>query len=132
MNLLSETLDKMRQKVKTPDDVEQVTWAVITKQVTLKDGEPAFQSEERWCSWKTFAEAARTIDYDNGYGHQEIEDSLEILFKDGSWLQRWEYDGSEGWEYVVPRSRIGGEPVTDKVAVRRVLRDVLYVEEGDD
>lgn len=123
MNLLSETLKKMDQFGKTFKDVEQVTWAVIVKQVTLKDGRPACQVEDHWCTWETFAEAARAIDYDNGYGHQEIGESLEILFKDGSWMQRWEYDGSEGWEYVVPRERVEGEPVTDKFVVRKALLD---------
>lgn len=122
MNLLSETLRKMEQYGKTFKDVEQVTWVVVTKR-DWKDGKPVFKTEDHWCTWETFAEAARSIDYDNGYGHQEIGESLEILFKDGSWMQRWEYDGSEGWEHVVPRERIEGEPVTDKFVVRKALLD---------
>ena len=39
------------------------------------------------------------VDYDNGYGGNEIPMQLVVVFKDGSWLERWEYDGSEGWEY---------------------------------
>ena len=35
--------------------------------------------------------------YDDGYGIQELEGV--IVFNDGSWLQRVEYDGSEAWEY---------------------------------
>lgn len=122
MNLLSETLIKMEKYGKTFEDVDQVTWAVIIKR-EWKDGKPVFHSETRWCTWETFAEVARTIDYDNGYGHQEIGESLEILFKDGSWMQRWEYDGSEGWEHVVPRKRIEGESVFDKYIVRKALLD---------
>ena len=37
------------------------------------------------------------FEYDNGYGYQEIDGI--VLFSDNSWLERWEYDGSEGWEY---------------------------------
>jgi hypothetical protein len=35
--------------------------------------------------------------YDNGYGGQEIGGF--IVFKDKTWLERREYDGSEWWEY---------------------------------
>jgi len=35
--------------------------------------------------------------YDNGWGSQELY--WEIVFKDKTWLERWEYDGSEWWEY---------------------------------
>lgn len=38
--------------------------------------------------------------YDNGYGLQHLYGT--ILFKDNTWLSRWEYDGSEGWEYNKP------------------------------
>lgn len=39
--------------------------------------------------------------YDDGHGSQELEGA--IWFKDGTWASRWEYDGSEGWQYnVVP------------------------------
>lgn len=38
--------------------------------------------------------------YDNGYGSQHLYGT--ILFKDNTWLSRWEYDGSEGWEYNKP------------------------------
>ena len=36
------------------------------------------------------------IDYDNGFGGQEIADDL-IIVGNGWWLEREEYDGSEGW-----------------------------------
>jgi hypothetical protein len=36
-------------------------------------------------------------DYNNGYGSQEL---LGIIwFSDGTWSERYEYDGSEWWEY---------------------------------
>jgi len=37
------------------------------------------------------------IDYHNGYGSQELYGT--IWYTDGTWSTRWEYDGSEGWEY---------------------------------
>lgn len=38
-----------------------------------------------------------TIDYDDGFGVQELFGY--ILFNDNTWLERYEYDGSEWWEY---------------------------------
>ena len=37
------------------------------------------------------------FDYGDGYGEQELFGL--VWFNDGSWLERWEYDGSEGWVY---------------------------------
>jgi len=42
------------------------------------------------------------FEYDAGYGLQEVFGT--IWFVDGTWMTRWEYDGSEGWEYhTVPQ-----------------------------
>ena len=38
--------------------------------------------------------------YDNGYGTVVINLSLKIIFKDGTFMERREYDGSELWEFV--------------------------------
>lgn len=35
--------------------------------------------------------------YNNGFGGQELDG--QIWFKDGTWADRGEYDGSEWWEY---------------------------------
>lgn len=35
--------------------------------------------------------------YNAGYGSQEVAMDLTIVFKDGSWMEREEYDGSEWW-----------------------------------
>lgn len=44
---------------------------------------------------KNFYDILASIDYNNGYGSQELFGV--IAFKDGSWLERYEYDGSEKW-----------------------------------
>ena len=36
--------------------------------------------------------------YDDGYGTQEVEGT--IMFKDGTWMERREYDGAEWWVRV--------------------------------
>ena len=37
------------------------------------------------------------FNYDNGFGGQEVYGV--VVFTDGTWLERHEYDGSEWWEY---------------------------------
>lgn len=37
------------------------------------------------------------FEYDDGYGSQELFGF--VLFDDNSWLERYEYDGSEHWIY---------------------------------
>jgi hypothetical protein len=39
------------------------------------------------------------FEYDNGYGSQYL--CGFVWLKDGSWLERAEYDGSEWWEHKV-------------------------------
>jgi len=36
------------------------------------------------------------FNYDAGYGGQEVFGT--IWYTDGTWSDRWEYDGSEGWQ----------------------------------
>lgn len=43
-----------------------------------------------------FLETLQSINYDSGYGMQELHGT--IVFKDNSWLERGEYDGSEWWQ----------------------------------
>lgn len=49
-------------------------------------------------SWEEFTVLADK-EYDSGYGIQEVDTDLVIVFHDGSWFERGEYDGSEWWEY---------------------------------
>jgi len=39
------------------------------------------------------------FEYNNGYGEQELYGT--IWFEDGTWADRWEYDGAEGWKLVM-------------------------------
>ncbi len=79
-NLLKETQEILKEKNKSLSDV---MWC---------------GSEEfGWFSVDKFKEIA-DIDYDSGYGGQEIAKDLLLVGKD-FWLERGEYDGSEWWEY---------------------------------
>lgn len=46
--------------------------------------------------WETF-KLYSNFDYDNGFGLQRIINDLVVVFSDGSWLERNEYDGAENW-----------------------------------
>lgn len=60
---------------------------VFDKIVTLK---------ENWTDddWSVFQEGLR-FNYDDGFGSQHLFGV--VWFKDGSWLERYEYDGAESW-----------------------------------
>lgn len=49
---------------------------------------------------KKFFAIADSINYDDGYGAQEINPELAIYLNDGNYFERKEYDGSEWWDYV--------------------------------
>ena len=53
------------------------------------------------CTWAEFLLLA-DIEYNNGFGAQEVAHDLAIVFRDGSTMWRNEYDGSEWWEYSKP------------------------------
>lgn len=52
-----------------------------------------------------FIRILQGIDYDDGFGLQQLFGT--IVFKDGTWMERREYDGSEWWEHY----RIPTEPI---------------------
>lgn len=55
-------------------------------------------SEDYYISVATFVEIA-DVEYYSGYGSNEMPRDIIVVFSDGSWLERWEYDGAEGWVY---------------------------------
>lgn len=83
-NLLKETLEILTLNDKSPADV---LWVGVRK--TDKPGEVG--------TWDQFARLA-DIDYDSGYGGNEISGGLVVVGADW-WLERGEYDGSEWWEF---------------------------------
>jgi hypothetical protein len=85
MNLLKETLSIMKKNNQTPETVKYV----------LAD------SGKLVADWGVFVDGAEKhfSSYDSGYGCAEVPSDIVIVFKDGCWLERDEYDGSEWWEY---------------------------------
>ena len=80
INLLTETVSSINYNKKT---IEDVTAVVLN---------------DKAISWDNFTTIANKT-YDNGYGGNEVNLGLKIIFSDKSWLERGEYDGSEWWEY---------------------------------
>ena len=81
-NLLKETLHMINVCDKKESDV---SW------VGSRDGVYVIS----WTEFKVIAD----LEYDSGFGGQEIVDDLVVVFEDNSWLERHEYDGSEGWGF---------------------------------
>jgi hypothetical protein len=80
INLLEETLLELRQQNKTVSDVR---WIGATNY--------------GYATWDDFAKVAN-VRYDNGFGAQEVASDL-VIVGDDWWLERYEYDGSESWDY---------------------------------
>ena len=80
INFLQETLHHMDFYNQSFATVSAIFGSAF--QVTIED-------------FKVFAD----VDYDDGFGAQEMPTDIVILYNDGSWSERTEYDGSEGWSY---------------------------------
>lgn len=91
MNLLEETVDVLGENGKGPDDVRWVQVHPVNRK-PLSFG------------WAEFADLATKINYDNGFGGNEISQSLKVVGNDW-WLERGEYDGSEWWEFKTMPTR---------------------------
>lgn len=101
MVLLTETLKKLH--VETIDEaIPLIEWADVDwdtdRLMDADDGctgvalSPDHSDEQ--C--REFLNAL-AFDYNNGYGLQVVYGT--IMLKNGAWLEREEYDGSEWWEY---------------------------------
>lgn len=88
MNLLSETEDKLKELDLTLDDILFVACT-----------ESEYGSDFIFMNKDTFVKNAQSVNYDNGYGSQEIKNNLTIYTKTHI-IYRFEYDGAECWKYV--------------------------------
>ena len=95
-NLLRETMKALEDYNKSPEDV--LTVMTQSGRQDWCDG----TDQQTTATWTEFAELAKDVYYDGGFGLSQIAEDLTILFRDNTWLSRWEYDGSEGWQYNCP------------------------------
>ena len=89
MNALDELIDVCRYNWKTLEDIDYwwVGWEDKNQCI--------FDSNSIEIMKKFLKE--KYSQYDNWFWWQVLYG--EIVFKDRSWLERWEYDWSEWWEY---------------------------------
>lgn len=85
MNLLRETLEAISDSGHTVADVVRVG---------SSDGVYGMP-------WDAFA-AIADVEYDNSWGSAKVATDLVVVFADGQYLKRGEYDGSEWWETNPP------------------------------
>lgn len=85
MNLLSETIDAIKNSGHTPEDIYFI----------------GSRESGHSCTWEEYKKLA-DIEYDNGYGSQKVASDLIIVFSDGNSMWRDQYDGAEGWEFAKP------------------------------
>lgn len=73
---------------------------ILSNPNKIWNDEPMFDKiitlKENWTNdeWLRFLDGLQ-FNYDDGFGSQHL--FSVVWFKDGSWLEREEYDGSEGW-----------------------------------
>lgn len=58
-------------------------------------------SEDYFITVEQFKKIA-DVRYDSGYGAQHMPTDILIVFNDGLTMNREEYDGEEGWNYIIP------------------------------
>lgn len=77
---------------------EDIEWAHLNNKANERDAiiKPGYSKDDM----DKFKEDIINMgQYDDGYGGQELFG--DVVFKDGTWLSRGEYDGSEWWHYNI-------------------------------
>ena len=106
INLLEETEEVLQQYGKTWDDVEFIYDGYRNTTIPIE-------------IFKKLAD----LKYDNGFGGAEVNTRLMIVGEDW-WLERYEYDGSESWDYKAkPERPIAEREHTDEDCKRFIWVD---------
>lgn len=95
MNAKDELLSTLQQT----GNLDNVKCAYIYRDSGFynKTGEAILKLDYSADDWQRFL-GILDFNYDHGYGTQELFGN--VWFKDGTWLSRAEYDGSEWWNNV--------------------------------
>ena len=115
MKLVKETIEVIKEEGYSESDIE---W------VGSKDGKYGM-------SWDSFKEAFKRIEYDCGYGGQEVAKDLVVVGNDW-WLERQEYDGAEGWSFKkMPVARKNQSSFDKILGCWNTLREIQLKEEEE-
>lgn len=79
----------------TSSEVKHWLSTVVFARIMCEEVEASLRSKRDKEDELQFLQTLQTINYDSGYGWQELYGV--IVFDDNSWLERYEYDGSEHW-----------------------------------
>lgn len=96
MNLKEETLEIFEEIGKSICDVRECYISYRSYKDEQGNWKYPFATPQILCTG-IFNIDKLDINYDDGYGIHEIFGF--ISFKDGTWMERGEYDGSERWDY---------------------------------
>lgn len=107
MNLLSETLNDISASGHTVEDVDWVG-----------------SVDYGWFTWDEFERLA-DFDYDASFGSAAIAGDLKVVFTDGNYMKRGEYDGSEWCEYNAPITKPNTRKVPTTVGGNRFMWESL-------
>ena len=119
-NLYLETKEKLEEL--------DFTWDSI-KYISVKDSDWKDNANLYEIKLDDFIRFAKSYDYDEGFGSAEVNKTLRIVFYDGSFLERGEYDGSEWWEYKKLEKPIE----MYKGDVKKILSaKLLYIDDDDE
>lgn len=114
--LIEETVKGLEELDKTPAMVE---W------VGSRDGQYAM-------AWEEFVKQFADLDYDDGFGRQEIANDL-VVVGENWWLERHEYDGSEWWEFKeLPVRREDPKPFNKIEGAWDSLAEIMGGKENED
>src|ERR1017187_4578001 len=118
-NLLNETLEIIQMMGL---DIQNIDWVG--------------SEDYGYITFEQFSELAEKTNYDDGYGSQVIARDLLIVFKDGSYMQRDEYDGAESWGYKTPpkkpENKITIKTLGDDSYMWDTLRDMNEKDSNED
>ena len=110
-NLLIETIEAIKEADKKITDIKFIAI-----------------NSENYFDWQDYVKIATDTDYYSGYGGVNIIESLIIVFKNGDWLRREEYDGAEWFSLIVPPKLKGR---TYKTPEFFKYGDLFYLEDNE-
>lgn len=91
INMVNELNEAIENSGHTNDDID---WCAVG---LLDNGEYGGEERPKVQTYTHVVLEYDSVVYDDGYGSQRLFGV--VVFKDGTWLERGEYDGSEWWEF---------------------------------